>query len=144
MTIPHTNIGWRMFLLASGASLFIWLMLEDTQLLPLLMLCLLAAVLFLLNPVLRRFAGIKTSPILFLASATMLGGLIGSGTALLAALMMFLKTAWHSHIFPDYPVPMMIAMLERLPIWAIVGLALGASFGLFSHAIYYGVSVARA
>lgn len=143
MNVPSISLGWRLFSLMIGGLLFIWLTLEDTQLLPIILLSLLAISLWILNPLLQRFAGQSISPMKFILAIALLGMLIGAGTVILTTIMMFLKTAWHSHLFPDYPAPMMVAMLQRLPLWTVAGLLLGTSFGLFSWAIY-GVSGDRA
>jgi hypothetical protein len=58
-------------------------------------------------------------------------GLAGVCGALASVLLMFLKTAWHSHIFPDYPLPMMAAMAARAPAWAAAGAALALALVLW-------------
>ncbi|MAU13073.1 MAG: hypothetical protein CL607_24865 [Anaerolineaceae bacterium] len=143
MNVPSVSLGWRLFSLMVGGLLFIWLTLEDTQLPPIILLSLLATSLWLLNPLLQRFASQAISPVKFILAIALLSALIGAGTVILTTIMMFLKTAWHSHLFPDYPAPMMFAMLQRLPLWTVAGLLLGTSFGLYSWAIY-GVSGDRA
>ena len=143
MTVPSTTLGWRLLSLMVGGLLFIWLTLEDTQLLPIILLGLLATSIWVLNPLMQRFAGQSISPTKFILAMALLGALIGAGTVILTTIMMFLKTAWHSHLFPDYPAPMMVAMLQRLPLWTVAGALLGISFSLYSWAIY-GVSGDRA
>lgn len=54
----------------------------------------------------------------------------GAGGALAAAALMFLKTAIHAHLLPEFPPEMMIAMLERLPFWAAAGGLIGAGIQL--------------
>ena len=143
MTVPSKTLGWRLLSLMVGGLLFIWLTLEDTQLLPIILLVLLATSIWVLNPLMQRFAGQSISPTKFILAMALLGALIGAGTVILTTIMMFLKTAWHSHLFPDYPAPMMVAMFQRLPLWTVAGALLGISFGLYSWAIY-GVSGDRA
>jgi hypothetical protein len=58
------------------------------------------------------------------------GALVGAWSLLCVVGLMFFKTAWHSHLVPDYPLPMMAAMLARLPVWAVVGALVGAGFAL--------------
>jgi hypothetical protein len=43
---------------------------------------------------------------------------------------MFFKNARHGHLFPDYTLEMMLAMLSRAPAWAIAGGLFGLSLGL--------------
>ncbi len=60
-----------------------------------------------------------------------LGGVLwGSGAVLVIVGLMFFKTAWHAHLVPDYPTPMMLDMLARLPVWALVGGLLGFGISL--------------
>jgi hypothetical protein len=62
------------------------------------------------------------------------GALAGALSALNSTLLMFFKTAWHAHPFPDYPLPMLIAMLERAPVWAIAGALIGLGIHLWRSA----------
>jgi hypothetical protein len=71
-----------------------------------------------------------------------MGGMVGAGSAALTATFMFLKTAIHSHLYPDYPIGIMLAMLERIPAWGIVGVLLGLCLWLIAYA-RYGVSSLR-
>jgi hypothetical protein len=43
---------------------------------------------------------------------------------------MLFKTGWHGHGFPDYPPPMMLAMLERLPVWMLAGALIGLAIAM--------------
>lgn len=65
-----------------------------------------------------------------LVIAVLFGAVIGAGTILGSVLLMFFKTAWHAHAFPDYPLLMMMAMLERAPSWALAGALCGAAIWL--------------
>lgn len=51
----------------------------------------------------------------------MLGGLVGAGAALATAALMLLKTGLHAHIFPDYPLVVILGILSRLPAWSAAG-----------------------
>lgn len=54
------------------------------------------------------------------------GALIGAGSTLTTIFLMFFKTALHSHLFPDYPLFLMLATLDRLPAWTLAGFLIGA------------------
>lgn len=58
------------------------------------------------------------------------GGLIGAGASVFTAGLMFFKTAWHSHLFPDFPIEMMLAMLLRAPVWGLAGALMGVALVL--------------
>lgn len=66
--------------------------------------------------------------------AGLLGLMGGAGAVITTVALMFFKTAWHAHGFPDYPVGMMADMFSRLPVWSIAGALIGVALVLF-HAV---------
>ncbi len=58
------------------------------------------------------------------------GALAGALASLCTAALMLFKNLRHAHIFPDYPAEMLLAVLERLPIWAVAGGLAGLGVGL--------------
>jgi hypothetical protein len=108
-----------------GAAAFAWLSVEDTSTLPVAALGLSMA---LCGVLLWLTAQPDWQPTALTLSLT--GGLIGALGALTTTLLMFVKTAWHSHIAPDYPPLMMLAMLERAPAWAAAGVCVGLALAL--------------
>ena len=62
--------------------------------------------------------------------AVLSGSLVGALSALASALLMLFKDLRHGHIFPDYPPEMILAMLERLPYWALAGGLAGLGIGI--------------
>jgi hypothetical protein len=58
--------------------------------------------------------------------AALAGGLIGAGSALATAGLMLLKTGLHNHVFPDFPLAVILGILERLPAWSAAGALCGA------------------
>ncbi len=58
------------------------------------------------------------------------GASIGALASVTTALLMLFKDLRHAHIFPDYPPEMMLATLERMPIWALAGGLAGIGIGL--------------
>lgn len=63
-------------------------------------------------------------------SALILGSLIGALSSLITVALMLFKDIRHGHPFPDYPPALMLAMLERLPIWTIAGALIGLGCAL--------------
>lgn len=61
--------------------------------------------------------------------AALVGAIVGLGTAFAAALLMLVKTGWHAHIFPDYPLGMILDVLRRAPAWALAGGLIGLGMG---------------
>lgn len=62
--------------------------------------------------------------------AALSGALIGMLASLLTPLLMLFKNLRHAHVFPDYPAGMMLATLERMPVWALAGGLAGFGFGI--------------
>ncbi len=64
------------------------------------------------------------------ALCLLLGALTGALAGLTTPLLMLFKNLRHAHIFPDYPLPMTLAILERLPPWALAGALAGFGIGI--------------
>ncbi len=111
----------RPFAAAWGAAAFLWLGPESDAVWPPALLGLgLAALLAL-----RWTADMTAAAPWFAPAAALLGGLIGLGTAPAAALLMLFKNALHAHLFPDYPPALILALLARVPAWALAGALAG-------------------
>jgi hypothetical protein len=120
----------RWLLIACGITVFLWLGNEDTATWPVAALGLAGGAL-LTAWWLWPYSKAPLTPPSLLAAAALAGALAGVCGALASVLLMFLKTAWHSHIFPDYPLPMMAAMAARAPAWAAAGAALALALVLW-------------
>jgi hypothetical protein len=83
----------------------------------------------ILYQTLARFAG-KELETRFLFPA--LGAFIGAVSPIATIFLMFFKTAWHGHGFPDYPLELMRDMLYRLPVWALAGCLIGFGIVFFT------------
>ena len=57
-------------------------------------------------------------------------GLVGAASAPLIAMLMLFKTASHAHLSPDYPLPILLGTLARLPAWSAAGALGGLGLGL--------------
>jgi hypothetical protein len=108
-----------------GVAAFAWLSVEDTSTWPVAVLGFLIALCAVL-----LWASAQPDWRASTLVLSLTGGLIGALGAFTTTLLMFVKTAWHSHITPDYPPLMMLAMLERAPAWAVAGLCVGAAVAL--------------
>jgi hypothetical protein len=120
------QLGLRWLSIFVGVGIFLWLSVEDTHTLPVALLGSAAALCSVLLWVASQggLRALGPSPALALI---LMGGLIGALGVLTTTVLMFAKTAWHSHITPDYPPLMMLAMLERAPAWALAGMCVGAA-----------------
>jgi hypothetical protein len=118
-----------------GVVVFIWLSLEDKSVvsvsvlgtgLSLLLTLRLARQIGIYPPRPRSGRGARGEGIILL----LLGMLCGAGATSATDLLMLIKTSLHSHIYPDYPLPLMTAMLTRLPAWSIAGALIGVAINL--------------
>jgi prepilin signal peptidase PulO-like enzyme (type II secretory pathway) len=119
--------GARWLVIGYGGALWLWFSTEDQTALWVTLFGTLGAVL-----VVGAWASGRTVPrAWWLVWGALLGATVGAGAVWLTTFFMFFKTAWHSHLFPDFPIPMMIAMLERLPLWSLAGAFIGAGLALW-------------
>lgn len=79
-----------------------------------------------------RFSGRIFPGRLWIAVGLALGGLSGVGAVACTVLLMLMKTSLHSHIYPDYPYPLMSGIVDRLPAWTLAGALLGLAVALWS------------
>jgi hypothetical protein len=130
MRLPILGRWSRLLALGYGIALFLWLSVEDVATWPAVLfgtgLSSLIIVLLTLDKIGGRWLAARYVPVI----GFLLGAGAGLGTSIATAVLMFFKNARHAHIFPDYPPGMMLAILERAPLWGIAGSLAGLSLGL--------------
>jgi hypothetical protein len=130
MVIPRRGRRLRWTALVSGVVTFLWLGREDNAVWPVTLLGLTLTILIGLTLALGQLGG-QTIPRRYLLPGAMLSGaLVGLGTALTTAGLMLFKNAWHAHLFLDYPVGLLLAILARAPAWALAGALVGGGLAL--------------
>jgi hypothetical protein len=134
MRLPQTNSRTIFLLLGYGLALLLWLSLEDNGTLSVALLGTGAATLFTIIALLNRIGGRVLSMRLWFTGLIGLGAAIGALSTLTTTLLMFFKTGWHGHGFPDYPPAMMLAMLQRLPVWMLAGALIGLAIAMIKLA----------
>jgi hypothetical protein len=120
----------RWLVIGLGILTFLWLSIEDTHTEPVALLGIGLALLGIWSWATQQLKHTLIQGLHRYVLLMVLGGLTGLTSVMLTALLMFLKTAWHSHLFPDFPVAMMLAMLELAPIWSVAGVLLGLGLAL--------------
>jgi hypothetical protein len=134
LQLPKPNRRTRLFIIGYGLVLFIWFTPEDNHVWPATVLGLGMAALLLIWNVLSKLGG-KTIPRQYVVlGAVLLGAVVGAGTSVATAGLMFFKNALHAHLFVDYPTPLLLAVLERAPAWGLAGglVGLGAALAWLS------------
>lgn len=114
----------RVLIALCGLAVLIWMSVEDTSVVPPVALGLSISLLVAAF----QFRKNKTLHWGLLVTA-LFGAAVGLGTAFAAALLMLLKTGWHGHIVPDYPLGMLLDVLRRAPAWAAAGGLAGLGLG---------------
>ena len=112
----------RHSLVACGILILLWSGLEDSDSLAVTLLGLTLA----LGVTALLWSRIKNSKLAWILA----GGTCGALASLLTTGLMLFKDLRHMHAFPDYPPGMLLAMLERLPIWALAGGLAGLGCGI--------------
>lgn len=128
--LPTRDRRARWIVILAAAGVFLWLSLEDTNVLPVVLIAAGLALLSAYMSVTGRFGGrIVTRPTLLIGAA-LIGAGVGAGTALITALLMIWKTGMHAHPFPDYPTGLILDILRRAPMWALAGILVGVALAL--------------
>ena len=116
----------RSALLLTGLALLLWSGLEDNDTTAVTLLGWLTSVMFTQWFLARMAAGQPAK----VTDIGLAGLLVGAFASLCTAALMLFKNLRHAHVFPDYPAEMLLAVLERLPIWSIAGGLAGLGIGL--------------
>lgn len=116
----------RCALLLTGLAIFHWSSLEDSDASAAVMLGTLASVSLSLWLLGRIAAGRA----LHSSHIALAGAISGALASLCTAALMLFKNLRHAHVFPDYPAEMLLAVLQRLPVWTIAGGLAGLGIGL--------------
>jgi len=125
LTIPRRSTTLRLAALASGGIIFLWMSLEDTNVLPVTLLGGGLALILLALWVTGRFGGRTFEGRSAVMAAALVGAAWGLAAALVVALLMLIKNGLHGHLFPDYPFGMIAEILARAPLWALAGIFAG-------------------
>jgi hypothetical protein len=128
--LPVTPRRFRLFALASGAAIFFWLSIEDTNIIPAIFFGADASLLIGLYWLFKKLGSKSLSLNGLMIGAILFGALVGAGSTLTTAALMLLKNGSHGHVFPDYPLGMIVEILLRAPAWALAGGFLGLGFSL--------------
>ncbi len=119
--LPTRDRRARWIVILAAAGVFLWLSLEDTNVLPVVLIALGVALLSAYMSVTGRWGGRMIARSTLLIGAALVGAGVGAGTALIAALLMIWKTGMHAHPFPDYPAGLILDILRRAQVWSLAG-----------------------
>jgi len=135
LILPKAGYRSRLLALAYGLVLLIWMGLEDSSMLPAAMIGTGFTALLVYLWLTAKWGGKSFALRWWSSGGVILGAAVGGASTLTIAGMMFFKTGWHGHAYPDFPPQMIFAMLSRLPVWMLAGLLIGLSVVLMTIAI---------
>jgi hypothetical protein len=128
--VPRPDQRTRLLTAVCGLIIFLWLSPEDNQVWPVTLIGVFLSLLVVSLTVFRRLGG-RAIPARYVPlGALLLGGLTGLVASLSITLLMFFKNALHAHLFLDFPPGMLLAMLARVPGWAVAGGLVGLGISL--------------
>jgi hypothetical protein len=130
MLIPYPGRRVRLLTVGYGLLIFAWLSPEENQVWPVALLGCGLSLLGLILLVMSKLGGRTAPPAYVLPGAILFGLVAGFGASIATAGLMFFKDALHAHLFPDFPPLMMLAILQRAPIWTLAGGLAGVGFAL--------------
>lgn len=119
LSIPPTTYKTRLLIIIAGITVLFWSGLEDNQIWGVTLLGWLLGILSVFTFLQSQFENKEYHIITLLKFSPIIGGIVGASASLLTLLLMLFKNIRHAHVFPDYPPQLMLAMLDRLPIWSI-------------------------
>lgn len=119
ISIPSSGYKMRLIALGWGILIFLWSSIEDNNVSGVTVLGWITSLIVVSFGLMSRFGGICISGKKSLMAGAGIGAIIGASASLSIAILMLFKDVRHAHIFPDYPPQMIVAILERLPIWTI-------------------------
>ncbi|MCJ7512285.1 MAG: hypothetical protein MUO23_04875 [Anaerolineales bacterium] len=117
---------WRAWAAAVGLVSFAWLATEARQLTAVLVLAA-ALTVTAAGPRAGRWVTKKRSGLPRLAAAGLAGCGIGACVPWVAAGLMLVKVSLHSHAQTEFSTDELIAVLGRIPVWAVGGGLLGGA-----------------
>jgi hypothetical protein len=130
---PSRSRGLTWLTYAFCVAFFFWIGLEDRSLVSVTLLGACLPIIFVAHFLLRRFGGTKL-PVRKSGLLLCAGGLLAGGLApLTTAVLMAIKVSLHSHPVPDYTPEAVVAVVARLPVWALAGLLAGAALALWAY-----------
>lgn len=130
LRLPKPQNNARFLLVGYGLCLLIWLSLENRNMLFVAILGTGATIIYLGVAIFNRFHGRELRLRVWLPLMMMLGAILGALSTVTTASLMFFKSSWHGHLYPDFPPQMILSMLTRIPYWAISGALIGLCCGL--------------
>ncbi len=131
---PARSRGLTLLTYFYCGTFLVWIGVEDYSLAAVTVLGAGLPALFLGHFLLRRFGGAVLSmrKSLLLLSA---GGLLAGALAPLAiAILMAVKVSLHGSTTPGFEAQTVVAVVARLPVWALAGLLVGVALALFVYA----------
>jgi len=135
-TIPLLTYKNRLLIITLGIIILVWSGLEDNQVWGVVLLGWILAIVSVAHFMMSRFGNRAYQATTLIKLSPLIGGSIGASASVIIALLMLFKVIRHSHVFPDYPPEVILAILERLPVWALSSGLITLGFALILHFVH--------
>lgn len=132
MTSHELILRW--FWIATGLSLAIWFAIEDRSLMLVTIEAALLSTGLGATGAARILSRLKPAGWRRTAWLAGVGALTGTAWGPMALLLIAIKTSLHTHPVPDFTESDVVAILNRIPIWTVIGAVLGLGIGFLAMA----------
>lgn len=131
LRFPQPKTKARFLMIGYGLMLLFWMSLENSSTLSLALLGIGATVIYIGIWLINRIADRDIPARHWFPGVILSGTFFGMMSVLITSILMFFKSSWHGHLYPDYPPQMIFTMLTRLPIWTLSGTLIGIFCAIF-------------
>ena len=131
-TIPSRNPFSRLLTVLLGIVILLWSGIEDKDVITVTALGLLLSILTVMLGLMSRLGGRTLGAAALLKLAALVGSAVAALSSTMTVLLMLFKDLRHGHVYPDYPPPLMLGILERLPLWSLAGGLAGLGLGFLA------------
>lgn len=128
-TIPSRNLLFRLLTALLGIVILFWSGIEDKDVITVTALGWLLSVLAVMFSLMSHLGGRTLGAAALLKLAALAGSAVAALSSAMTVLLMLFKDLRHGHVYPDYPPPLMLGILERLPLWSLAGGLAGLGLG---------------
>ena len=131
LRLPQPKTKARFLMIGYGLLLLFWMSLENSSILFVTLLGIAATLIYgsigLSNRIAERDIPLRH----WFPGIVLSGTFFGVMSIFMTSILMFFKSSWHGHLYPDYPPQMIFAMLPRLPAWTLSGTLIGIFCAIF-------------
>lgn len=131
LRFPQPKTKARFLMIGYGLVLIFWMSLENSSTLSVALLGIGATVIYSGTWLINRISERDIPARFWFPGMILSGTFFGAISVLITSILMFFKSGWHGHIYPEYPPQMIFSMFARLPVWTLSGALIGIFSAIF-------------